>query len=131
MRQLVYNAVKCHECEETIVSYSRHDYKTCGCPNGAMVDGGLDYARYGAKTLKKITSINIYADDDFELVRKHAFRGSRGVSGIEPMKYVPICDMDDDYLQKVLEYGGASWHLDLIRKEIDYRSSLLTKKLDK
>jgi hypothetical protein len=29
--------------------------------------------------------------------------------------------MDDDYLQAVLEYGGADWHLDIIRKEIKYR----------
>jgi len=131
MRQLVYNAVKCHDCEETIVSYTRHDYKTCGCPNEAMVDGGLDYVRCGAKTLKKITSINIYADDDFELVRKHAFRGSRGEDGRQPLKYIALCDMEDDHLHKVLEYGGSSWHLDLIKKEIDYRLSLLQKKLDK
>jgi hypothetical protein len=31
--------------------------------------------------------------------------------------------MDDDYLQAVLEYGGADWHLDLIRKEIEYRKN--------
>jgi hypothetical protein len=29
--------------------------------------------------------------------------------------------MDDDYLEAVLGYGGAEWHLELIRKEIEYR----------
>jgi hypothetical protein len=29
--------------------------------------------------------------------------------------------MDDDYLLAVLDYGGADWHLDIIRKEIKYR----------
>jgi hypothetical protein len=29
--------------------------------------------------------------------------------------------MDDDYLEAVLNYGGADWHLDIIRKEIKYR----------
>jgi len=131
MRQLVYNAVKCHECEETIVSYSVHDYKTCGCDNRAMVDGGLDYARYGAMNMDKITSINIYADDDFEIVRQHATRGSRGKNNSLKLSYVKLCDMEDDHLVKVLEYGGSAWHLDLIKKEIDYRLSLLQKKLDK
>jgi hypothetical protein len=121
MRQIVYNAIKCLECGETIVSYSRHDYNTCGCPNDAMVDGGNDYERYGAMDMDKIETKYIYADDDFEIVRKHAVRGSRGVDGRQPLTYIAICDMDDDYLQAVLDYGGAEWHLDLIRKEIKYR----------
>jgi len=117
MRQLVYNAVKCNECGDTIVSYSRHDYKHCSCEN-AMVDGGVDYARYGGKNIEKIS---IYADDDFELVRKYATRGSRGPNGDQPLSWIAICDMDDDYLQAVLDYGGPEWHLDIIRKEIKYR----------
>lgn len=86
-----------------------------------MVDGGLDYLRYGAKDMKKIVSHDVYADDDFEIVRKYAVRGSRGKDGLQPLSYIAICDMDDDYLKAVLEYGGAEWHLDLIRKEIKYR----------
>ena len=121
MRQIVYNAIKCLECGETIVSRSRHDYVTCGCPNGAMVDGGNDYERYGAKDMDRIEPKYIYADDDFMIVRKYATRGSRGVDGKQPLTYIAICDMDDDYLQAVLEYGGAEWHLDLIKKEIKYR----------
>jgi hypothetical protein len=131
MRQIVYNAIKCLECGETIVSYSRHDYNTCSCPNEAMVDGGNEYERYGAMDMDKIEAKYVYVDDDFEIVRKYAVRGSRGVDGKQPLTYIAICDMDDDYLQAVLEYGGADWHLDLIRKEIAYRDSLLTKKLDK
>jgi len=121
MRQLVYNAVTCVECLDTIVSYHRHDYKTCRCPNGAMVDGGTDYARYGAMDMKKIVHHEVFADDDFQLVRQYATRGSRGKDGMQPLTYITLKDMDDDYLQAVLEYGGAEWHLDLIRKEIKYR----------
>ena len=121
MRQIVYNAIKCLECGETIVSRSRHDYVTCGCPNEAMVDGGNEYERYGAMDMDNIEAKYVYVDDDFEIVRKYAVRGSRGVDGKQPLTYIAICDMDDDYLQAVLEYGGAKWHLDLIRKEIKYR----------
>ena len=31
--------------------------------------------------------------------------------------------MDDDYLEAVLDYGGADWHIALIKKEIEYRKS--------
>jgi hypothetical protein len=121
MRQLVYNAVTCLDCLETIVSYHRHDYKTCQCSNQAMVDGGFDYVRYGAMHMNKVVHHGVYTDDDFQIVRQYATRGSRGKDGKEPLRYIPLCEMDDDYLQAVLDYGGAEWHLDLIRKEIKYR----------
>jgi hypothetical protein len=121
MRQIVYNAIKCLECNKTIVSYSRHDYNTCGCPNMAMVDGGNEYERYGANDMTMIEPKYIYADDDFEIVRKYAVRGSRGVDGKQPLTWIAICDIKDDYLWAILEYGGPEWHLDLIRKEIKYR----------
>jgi len=124
MKQLVYNAVKCLECGETIVSYSRHDYKTCECPNSAMVDGGTAYGRYGAMDMSKIVKIDVYDDDNFDVVRKYATRGSRGPNGDQPLTWIPICDMDDDYLHAVLDYGGPEWHLNIIKKEIEYRFNL-------
>lgn len=131
MRQIIHNSIKCLECEEVLVSFTPHDYKTCSCPNQAMVDGGTLYERYGAMDLDKIEKRYIYEDDDFEEVRRYAYRGSRGKDGKQPLTWIAICDMDDDYLQAVLDYGGAGWHIDIIRKEIDYRASLLHKKLDK
>jgi hypothetical protein len=29
--------------------------------------------------------------------------------------------MTDDHLEAVLDYGGADWHLELIKKEIEWR----------
>jgi hypothetical protein len=124
MRQLVYNAVKCLECGETIVSRTRHDYQLCGCPNETMADGGLDYMRYGGVDMSKVKPIEIYADDDFEVVRKFAVRGSRGKDGDQPLSWIPICDMDDDYLKAVVDYGGDNWHIELINKEIEYRKTM-------
>ena len=121
MRQIVYNSVKCLECNKVLVSRHVHDYVTCGCPNDAMVDGGNDYGRYGAMDMDKIETKYIYADDDFEVVRKYAVRGSRGIDGKQPLTWIPIAYMDDDYLQAVLEYGSAHWQVDLINKEIKYR----------
>ena len=86
-----------------------------------MVDGGTAYLRYGAKDMSKIKIFAVYTDDDFENVRKYATRGSRGVDGKAPLSWIAICDMTDDHLEAVLDYGGADWHLDIIRKEIQYR----------
>ena len=122
-KQLVYNSVTCQECMETIVSYHRHDYNTCSCPNNAMVDGGTAYLRYGAKDMSKIKIFAVYADDNFQIVRKFATRGGRGKDGKEPLTYVAIADMNDNWLEAVLDYGGADWHLDLIRQEIEFRKN--------
>lgn len=122
-KQIVYNSVTCHECHKTIVSYNRHDYKTCLCPNNAMVDGGTDYLRYGAKDMSKIKIFAVYADDNFQIVRKFATRGGRGKDGKEPLQYVAIADMNDNWLEAVLDYGGVDWHLDLIRQEIEFRKN--------
>jgi hypothetical protein len=86
-----------------------------------MADGGNEYGRYGAMDMDKIETHHVYADDDFEVVRKHAVRGSRGKYGETPLTWITIADMDDDYLKAVLEYGGDDWHLELMNKEIEYR----------
>jgi hypothetical protein len=88
-----------------------------------MVDGGLRYERYGAKDLDKLIIHNYYTDDPFDVVRCYATRGSRGKDGKQPLTWIPLARMEDDHLKAVLDYGGADWHLDLIRKEIKYREN--------
>lgn len=119
--QIVYNSVECLQCGAELVSYHRHDYKTCGCSNKAMVDGGTSYCRHGAMDLSKIRATVVFADEPFNKVRKFAHRGTHGINLDEPLRWVLLCDMTDDHLEAVLDYGGAEWHLDLIRKEIQYR----------
>ena len=119
--QIVHNSVTCLECNKTIVSHYRHDYKTCGCPNHASVDGGLDYIRIGAANMNKISSLVITTDDPFVVVRQYADRGTYGKNGDQPLHYVKICNISDDWLEAIIKYGGAGWHIDLIKKEIQYR----------
>lgn len=123
-KRIVVNMITCLECGEELVSHYRHDYKTCKCNNNAMIDGGCDYCRYGAKDMTKVKSMVLYEDDDFELIRKYHSRGGRGVDGREPLKFVPLCDMNNDWLQAVIDYypeGMDNEHLRLIKKEINYR----------
>ena len=122
MRQLVYNSVTCLSCKEVLVSHHRHDYKTCGCDNQTMVDGGTAYSRYGGVDLKKVKPFLVYDDERFETIREYAERGGRGKDGTEPLTWVKLKDMDEDWLYTILDYGGPEWHINLIKKEIDYRN---------
>ena len=122
MRQLVYNSVTCLSCKEVLVSHHRHDYKTCGCDNQTMVDGGTAYQRYGGLDLKKVKPFLVHDDDPYEEVRKYAERGGRGKDGTEPLTWMKLKDIDEDWLYAILDYGGPEWHINLIKKEIDYRN---------
>lgn len=120
-RQIVHNSVLCLGCGAVLVSYHRHDYKTCTCENKTMVDGGTDYLRYGGTDMKKVVSTPVYLDEPFEKVRHYAVRGARGKNGDQPLKWIPIAKLTNNHLHAILEYGGADWHLNLIRQEIAYR----------
>lgn len=128
-RQLVYNAVKCLECGETIESANRHDYKTCSCENQAMVDGGLDYVRYGAKDMSKVVTISHYYDEPHDIIRNFAFRSGHGKDGKGPYQITRIADMSDEYLKSAMEYliklgiSRKSWALDILYKELGYRTT--------
>ena len=124
--RIVHSQVTCLECGEVLVSEHRHDYKTCSCPNETMIDGGNDYVRYGGKDLSKVEIFTVLDTDDFKFVRRYASRGGRGVDGKQPLTWTKLCDMNDEWLQAVLDYypeGTENPHLTLIKKEIEYRKN--------
>lgn len=122
-RQVVLNSVKTPD-GTILTSHHRHDFVSHVDANGQTYinDGGTSYLRRSLNTIPA-EDLTVYADDDFELVRISAERGSRGVNGDEPLRYIKICDMSDNHLKSVLAYGGSPWHLDIIKKEIEYRKS--------
>jgi len=103
-KQLIYNSVKCLNCDEILVSYHRHDYKTCSCENETSIDGGLDYCRYGGKDLSLVETNYLYDDEPFEVLREHIYRGGRGVDGKQPLKYVKLADISDEWLDNIIDY---------------------------
>ena len=62
VERILLNKVKCLVCEQELVSEYRHDYKTCDCANGTMVDGGTEYLRRGGKDLKLIQELSEHID---------------------------------------------------------------------
>lgn len=121
-KQIILNRVQCKSCGEVLTSYHRHDYKTCGCWNETMVDGGTDYQRYGGKDLDLVdTSLTVYLSDDHEMNRVSAHWGNRGKDGKSPLSYKSVSQMSDNHLNNIIkDMSGkiAPWMEDIILREI-------------
>ena len=62
IKVLTKNSIKCLVCNTILESKHRHDFQQCNCSNGAFVDGGLSYIRYGANDLDLIEDISEYEE---------------------------------------------------------------------
>ena len=99
MKTLFYNAVHCSLCGDNIQSYYGHDYKHCSCGN-AMVDGGLNYARWGWGKDGSVIDFSMFIEDHpFSIIRQYFYRWN---SVIE--EYVILKDITDDWLEAILLY---------------------------
>lgn len=119
---MVLNRVQCIRCGDILTSYYNHDFKTCSCGT-VSVDGGLDGARTLFNKPTDYADLRVYSNEPFEKVRQHAYRGGRGKSGKEPLKQITLCDMTNNHLKAVIEYGGPKWHIGLMHKELAYRAA--------
>lgn len=85
-----------------------------------MVDGGLDYVRYGAVDMDRILPTTVYSDDPFDIVRQSAYR--KHLTGI----VVRLSQMSDEWLAAAYKWDkerrGCTWHVKLMEKEIKYRA---------
>lgn len=124
-KQIILNRVQCKNCGEVLTSYNRHDYKTCGCENETMVDGGTDYQRYGGKDLSLVdSSSTIYLSDDHMMNRSAAHWGNRGKDGRSSLFYKSVEEMSNDHIINILlDMRGriALWMEDIFDKEILHR----------
>lgn len=122
-RQIAYNAVTCLVCHKTIESRNRHDFKYCGCPNRAMVDGGHDYTRYGAEDMTKLVKHTYYLTDPHEKLREAVTWGTYGKDGTERLRYVTVKDMSDEHIKAVIVYPKvAPWIVEILSNELEYRT---------
>jgi hypothetical protein len=124
-KQIILNRVQCKSCGDVLTSYNRHDYKTCGCENETMIDGGTAYQRYGGKDLSLVdNSSTIYLSDDHMMNRSAAHWGGRGKDGRSPLSYKSVADMSNDHIINILiDMGGRiePWMEDILDKEVLHR----------
>jgi hypothetical protein len=110
-------------------SMHRHDYVTYTDQNGLeyMVDGGTDYLRRNVHESAPHEEITIYEDAPFEVIRENVCRGGRGKDGTQPLTWVPMSQMNDNWLAACIVYNeergmGDSFANSMYKKEQEYRN---------
>jgi len=103
-RQIIYNAIMTPD-GTVLESKHRHDYVTHLDKNGEeyMLDGGLDYTRRSINK-EEAKDISLYSDAPHEQIRDKVSRGGRGLDGTEPLKYVLLKDINNKWLQAIIDY---------------------------
>ena len=70
---ITYNALRCKNCNDTIESTFRHDFKYCSCGD-CFVDGGKDYIRHGCPSTKT-------PEESFQDLSQIACKASQSLAG--------------------------------------------------
>ena len=72
--------------------------------------------------------MSLYTDSNHADLRFYLERGSRGINGDEPLKYIKIKDMTDAHLKATIEYEKEfrpdNPLLPIYREEVKYRKKL-------
>jgi hypothetical protein len=95
------------------------------------VDGGLDYLKRVGDSVD-CKDLSMYMEpwtiEYHEKVREVVKRGGRGKDGSQPLTWVPICEMNDDWVSATIEYNRGigfdlekNWFTKLLVHEITYR----------
>ena len=129
-KQLIYNAIRTPD-GTVLVSYHRHDYVTHLDINGDeySTDGGIDYLH---RSVNKIPAedLSLYDDEPFEKIREIIHRGGRGIDGKQPLKYVKLSEVDDKWLEAIIDYENRlrpdNPQLKWYNLEKDYRNERLS-----
>lgn len=107
-----------------LTSWKRHDYKLYKDANGYeyMVDGGQDYLRRSGPKEAPYEELTIYDTDTFEVIRESLHWGTMGKDGSKELHWVPMCKMETDHLQTIIDKNiGPMWIRCIFQKEIIFR----------
>ena len=107
-KYLVYSAIKCPD-GTILESKHVHDYVTHLDKNKEtyILDGGTDYIRRSVNIVEA-EDLSLYSDAPHEQIREKISRGSRGKSGREELKYILLKDIDEEYLQAIIDYEESN-----------------------
>jgi len=114
---LIVNALRTPD-GTVLESKSRHDYKTYTDANGKqyMVDGGLDYVRRSVHSDQ--IDMCMYDDEPHEIQAKILTWGSYGINGDQPIRRIPIAEMDTAHIQAVLKLNVNPTHRACMQHEL-------------
>ena len=113
-----------------LTSYHRHDYVTHIDANGEtyMLDGGNDYQRTSVN-IEPYKNLSIWSNAPYEIIRESFHRVGRGKNGDEPLKWVPLSQMSDEWVKNCITYNdergmSKSYANYLYCKELRYRQRM-------
>lgn len=149
-KQIIVNQIRTPD-GTVLKSMHRHDYVTYVDKNGHqyMVDGGSDYLRRNVHKTKlnfftklwikllaffgktwtdplSYTELSVWSDAPFEVIRENFHRGGRGKDGLQPLTWVPMHQMSDEWLKACITYNqdrgiGECFANKMYAKELQYR----------
>lgn len=103
-KQLIYSAIK---CPDGVVLESKHVHDCVQHldKNGEtyVLDGGTDYIRRSINK-EEAEDLSLYSDSPHEQIREVVSRGGHGIDGTEPLRYVLLKDIPNDWLQAIIDY---------------------------
>lgn len=109
---ILLNCASCLSCGDILKSHHRHDFVSCSCGK-IGVDGGREYIRR-VGSLEHILELSIYSSVSHVVAREILERGSRGKDGDQPLTWIPLCEISDDYLVNLLDYQEKSGYTETI-----------------
>ena len=124
-KQLLHSSIRTPD-GTILTSKHRHDFVTHIDANGEYYqnDGGIDYFRRSINK-EKAEDLSLYSDDAHEKLREVVSRGGCGKNGDEELKYVLLKDIDDEWLQAIIEYEELNRpnnkYLPVYREEVKFR----------
>ena len=124
-KQLLHSSIRTPD-GTILTSKHRHDYVSYVDKNKEtyILDGGADYIRTSIN-VEKAEDLSLYSDDAHEKLREVISRGGRGKNGDEELKYVLLKDIDDEWLQAIIEYEELNRpnnkYLPVYKEEVKFR----------
>ena len=126
-RQLILSRIQTPD-GTILTSYHRHDYVIHLDTNGEtyFLDGGNDYQRVSVNK-ESYKDLSIWTDSPFEIIRQSVYRGGRGKDGKQPLKWIPMNEMSNEWLENCITYdiangySSSATHIKLYEQELEYR----------
>lgn len=108
-----------------LTSRHRHDYVSHEDANGEyyFLDGGTDYQRCSVNKEPAVW-LDLYTDSPYEEVRRVYGRAGRGKNGDQPLKWIPLCEMSDAWLEAAIEYNIEKEYKTFCKENVMYAREL-------